>query len=329
MKKHVLQWHITHKCNLRCSHCYQNNYSEQLSLNQAEDIFRQYLSYLKTKDYMGHINLTGGEPLLYPHLFEVLDLFEKNNMGFGLLTNGLTLDNQIAARLSQYKNLHFVQLSLDGTKGTHERIRGKGTFDKTLAAAHVLRKYRIPSMVSFTAHKGNYKELKDVIKIVKRHKIDRFFTDRLIPIETDEEIMSTDAFYEYVKVLTTEAKKAEKSPFTHTQIHTHRALQFCTGDSHQIYHCSAGEQLLSILANGDLVPCRRMPVVLGNVLKESILDICENNEFIKEISKIPKECFKCYKAHSCRGGLKCLTYAVTGDLNKRDINCRFDDLLQL
>lgn len=326
MKKHVLQWHITHKCNLRCSHCYQDDYSKELSLSQAENIFEQYLSYLKAKDYTGHINITGGEPLVYPYLFEVLDLFEKNNMRFGLLTNGLLLDDQIVLRLSQYKNLHFVQLSLDGVKETHERIRGTHTFDKTLAAAHLLKKYHITSMVSFTAHKGNYKELKDVIKTVKRHKIDRFFTDRLIPIETDEEIMSTDEFYEYVKVLTSEAKKAKKSPFTRTQIHTHRALQFCTGDSHQIYYCSAGVQLLTILANGDLVPCRRMPVVLGNVLKEPMLDLCEKSDFIKEITKIPTECYKCYKAHYCKGGLRCLTYAVTGDLSKRDINCRFEEL---
>ena len=82
---------------------------------------------------------------------------------------------------------------------------------------------------------------------------------------------------------------------------------------------------LTILANGDLVPCRRMPVVLGNVLKEPILGLCEKSDFIKETTKIPNECYKCYKAHYCKGGLRCLTYAVTGDLSKRDINCRFEE----
>lgn len=50
MKKHVLQWHITHKCNLRCTHCYQNDYDKDLPLEKLEEIFNQYLSFLKEKN---------------------------------------------------------------------------------------------------------------------------------------------------------------------------------------------------------------------------------------------------------------------------------------
>ena len=36
MQKFVLQWHITHKCNLRCKHCYQEDYSCDLDLDNLE-----------------------------------------------------------------------------------------------------------------------------------------------------------------------------------------------------------------------------------------------------------------------------------------------------
>lgn len=320
MEKHVLQWHITHKCNLRCSHCYQEEYSEDLTLSQIQEIFNQYLCFLVAKGYKGHINLTGGEPFLYPHLFEVLDLFEDNKVTFGILTNGTLLEEKIVEKLSQYRGLSFVQISIDGAKTTHEQIRGRGTFRKSLEATKLLRKYDITSMVSFTAHKANYKELKKVIKVVKKYRVDRFWTDRLIPIGNTEEILSTEEFLSYVSVLTHEARKAEKSRLTHTTIHINRALQFC-GGSNQIYHCSAGIQLLTILANGDIVPCRRLPIVFGNVLEKNILELYEASEIIKVLQHMPKECLKCYKAPYCKGGLRCLTYAVTKDLNKKDINC--------
>lgn len=323
MKKHVLQWHITHKCNLRCLHCYQEDYEAHLSFKQIQDTFEQYLYFLKVKGYRGHINLTGGEPFLCPSLFEVLDLFEKHAMTYGILTNGTLLDEALVQRLSQYQGLSFIQISLDGTKETHEYIRGKGNFEKSLRAIQLLRKYGIQSMVSFTAQKSNYEELPKLIKLVKKHRVERFWTDRLIPIGNEEEMLSTPEFLNVVQVLTKEAKKAKRNPFCKTTIHLNRALQFCGGSS-EIYHCSAGKQLLTLLANGDLLPCRRMPIVMGNVLEKSILELCEEKEdLIDSIHQLPKECMKCYKAHDCRGGLRCLSYAVTKDLNRRDINCPY------
>ena len=71
IKKHVLQWHITHKCNLRCSHCYQNEYCNDLDIDQLNDILDQYLIFLKKKNFIGHINITGGEPFLHEDIFQL------------------------------------------------------------------------------------------------------------------------------------------------------------------------------------------------------------------------------------------------------------------
>lgn len=320
MKKHVLQWHITHKCNLRCLHCYQDDYSKDLTLSQIEKVLDDYQLFLKQREFRGHINLTGGEPFVYPWLFRVLDLLEARGFTFGLLTNGTLIDEEAAKKLSQYKGLSFVQISLDGVKKTHERIRGKGTFDKSLKALHLLRKYKVCTMVSFTAQKSNYKELKRIIRIVKYHRVNRFWTDRLIPMNNKEEILSTNEFLAMIQTLTKEARKAEMSHIFRTKVHLNRALQFC-GGNHEIYHCSAGNELLTILANGDLLVCRRLPIVLGNVLSSSIQSLFEGNPIIRQLTQVPKECRSCYKAELCRGGLRCLTYAVTEDFEKKDINC--------
>ena len=52
-----------------------------------------------------------------------------------------------------------------------------------------------------------------------------------------------------------------------------RALQFLEGDGRP-YRCTAGESLLILMPSGDLYPCRRMPIPLGNVTKVPLEKLC-------------------------------------------------------
>ena len=54
-------------------------------------------------------------------------------------------------------------------------------------------------------------------------------------------------------------------------------------------------------------------------------ELCEKSEIIHELreQRIPTECLPCPNALLCRGGAKCLTYAVTGDFRNKDINCYY------
>ena len=77
------------------------------------------------------------------------------------------------------------------------------------------------------------------------------------------------------------------------------------------------------MENGDLVPCRRMPIYIGNLLKENMYELYINNAILKDLrsEKIPDDCKECEHASFCKGGLKCLTYAIKKDYNLKDIGC--------
>lgn len=326
--KHVLQWHITHKCNLRCKHCYQEEYCSDLTKEQCERIFRDYQLFIKEHNYKGHINFTGGEPFLSSYFFDLLDLCENSIITFGILTNGTLIDKNIAARLSGYKNLRFIQVSIDGIKETHDSIRGDATYDKAFNAIKFLKKSRIQTMVSFTVHKENYKELKAVIRAVRRHGVDRFWCDRLIPINDDKSlnssmILDTKQYKDVVEDLVRERNRCIRMPFCKLKVHANRALQFLADPSLPVYHCSAGIGLLTILADGTLLPCRRLPLKIGNVLDNSISELVYNSPDIKELKAYegPEECKSCSYSKCCKGGAKCLSYALTGDWKAKDINC--------
>ena len=126
---------------------------------------------------------------------------------------------------------------------------------------------------------------------------------------------------EYLEIMKSERIRL-KNKKSKTNISTYRALQFqITNDIP--YSCSAGESLLTVMENGDLVPCRRMPIYIGNLLKENMYELYINNAILKDLrsEKIPDDCKECEHASFCRGGLKCLTYAIKKDYNLKDIGC--------
>ncbi len=323
LKKHILQWHILHRCNLKCTHCYQDERAAESSFIKLKEIFEQYTDFCREYGYRGHINITGGEPLLSENLFPLLSLLEESGVTFGLLTNGTLIDPAAAERLSGFSRLSFVQVSIDGTRETHDSVRSRGSFDKALEGLKNLGNAGIQTMAAFTCHKRNYHELKDVIRLVRKNRIDRFWADRLIPIGGScEDILDNAQFRETLKVLTRE--HGRKGLFSHTEVHLNRSLQFLEGGD-CYYHCAAGTTLLTLLADGTLLPCRRLPIPLGNCFENDMLSIYKSSPVIAELSKetIPDDCLYCPKAHLCRGGAKCLTYAVTGSLNGKDINCYY------
>ena len=119
-----------------------------------------------------------------------------------------------------------------------------------------------------------------------------------------------------------EREKISKKKNCRTKISMYRALQFqMTNDF--AYGCTAGDTLLTVMENGDLVPCRRMPIVVGNLLKNNMYDLYKNNKILKELRKntIPDDCKLCEHSEMCHGGLKCLTYALYKDLNHKDMGC--------
>lgn len=286
-------------------------------MNDLTKIFDQFLEFLQENDFKGHINFTGGEPFVFEYLFEMLDLCEQNNITFGILTNGTLLNNELVQRLKTYTCLRFVQISIDGLKKTHDSIRGEGNFDKAFQGIKLLHKYNIQTMVSFTIHKKNFQELEKVIHYCRRHSVDRFWIDRLIPIGSNtEDILSTEEYTEAVSILVKEQKKGRM------QVHTNRAIQFLNGGD-CIYHCSAGDDLLVILADGTLLPCRRLPLKIGNLLEDNMCYLYKNSVILDELRNFsyPDECKKCSVKTLCKGGAKCLTYAINKTYNKKDINC--------
>lgn len=327
VKRFVLQWHLSENCNLKCLHCYQENHKPvQLKYDQLCDIYNQFKELLKKLDMKGHINITGGEPLCNPHLFKILDLIEKDSdmISFSILSNGTLITDEIAKKIKSY-NPYYVQVSLEGGKKTNDYIRGNGTYEKIAKGITNLRKYGIFTSISFTATNLNYKEFPKVVKYARKYNVNNVWSDRYIPLGGSEDknlALNYEQTREYLEIMSHEREKLKKKKNNITTISMYRALQFQMTDDFA-YGCTAGDTLLTVMENADLVPCRRMPIVVGNLLKDNMSDLYFKNKTLKELRKntIPDDCSLCEHSEMCHGGLKCLTYAIYNDLNHKDVGC--------
>lgn len=326
VKKFVLQWHLSENCNLKCLHCYQENHKPiQLEFDKLVIIYKQFKELLNKKKMKGHINITGGEPLCNPYLFKLLDLIKEDSdlITFSILTNGTLINEKIAKKIKSYNPL-YVQVSLEGGKKTNDYIRGKGTYKKVAEGIVNLRKENIFTSISFTATSLNYKEFPKVVRYARKYGVNNVWSDRFILLgDSDKSLaLNYEQTREYLEIMNKERNKLKKIKNSNTTISMYRALQFqMTNDF--AYGCTAGDTLLTVMENGDLVPCRRMPITIGNLFDRSMYDLYIKSDVLKDLreKKIPDECINCEHSEVCHGGLKCLTYAMYKDLNHKDYGC--------
>ena len=330
MQDFTLQIHITGKCNCRCKHCYISEHAGELTPHTISEILDQYqgliamLQAQNKETFRPLVNITGGEPFLYSELDSLFEIMErrKDEFVFRIATNGTLLDDRILGKLKKL-SLPFVQVSLDGNEEIHDGIRGKGNFRQVLEGLDRLHTYGIPSRVSFTAHKGNYKTFPEVANICRQHGVHTLWSDRYVPCEEERGIvgLSREETGEYVAMLASE-KKNPANFEAGLSVQNYRALQFLSSGAFP-YHCTAGIYSIAIDENGDVFPCRRMFLKCGNIYQETLQEIYFHSPVFQELqgAKAPEECANCPHASFCKGGSKCQSYALYQNLGRKDPGC--------
>ena len=146
--------YITEACQLRCEHCYMGERLER-ALKMP---YGAVMNTLTTWRRMGGSKLTilGGEPTLHPDYIPII----RNARALGYehvitTSNGL---GPAAKRFAQMQpeDFSYVQISLDGgSASSHDRVRGKGTFDQALSTVASLCKRGFDTRIICTVNRAN------------------------------------------------------------------------------------------------------------------------------------------------------------------------------
>ena len=152
----VVFWELTRRCNLKCLHCY--THSEHLGFQLSDKNLFSILEIIKSKNIFS-LGLGGGEPLLVKSLSKIIAVASSSDIDVSLSTNGYFLTYEKARQLKD-SGLLLAQISIDGTKNTHDNIRGSGSFKRAVLAVQNAKKAGLITRVAITVNQMNFQDLK-------------------------------------------------------------------------------------------------------------------------------------------------------------------------
>ncbi len=323
------QWHITERCNWRCKHCYHEGYTPEgeLTSAQLQDVITKMEHALKAWGKVAAVSITGGEPWIRAEdVKKILDRLETSPFfsRADLLTNGSLLDDAACSYLASKKILRRVQVSVEGsTPEKNDAIRGDGSFNKIISAIRQLVKHKINVGVMMTIAEYNYDDVINTLEILSTEGVETFALERFMPtgqgIKQKEKTLSTEHVKETFSKLNAWARN-NRVP----RVLQYRPL-FCMieKDIHVGAMCSVGENALTVLHDGTILPCRRLPLPLGNIFKDSLIQIWAESPILWQVRRLTglnEKCGHCPDVARCRG-CRAMALAVTGDWLAADPHC--------
>ncbi len=271
------------------------------------------------------LSITGGEPLLRKDFFQLLEHIEKYKEMFTsviVMSNGSTINDDIAKKMKDL-GISAVQVSLDGLEKNNDRIRGRGNFKKAIEGIKILVENHVPVGVSVTIYKENFRDIPELIEVCKKLGVRSIGIGRLVTLGRGKSLAMLDPlelrdFYRQLMKM----KIKEKEIFIGT--HCSDSLWFIEDSDHQTHGCSAGYDSFSIFPNGDVAPCRRLPIKVGNVLENTLLDIWYDSKILWDLRNrgmINETCKNCELFKKCSGGAKCIANGYFGSPFSIDPQC--------
>ena len=324
-----LQWHITERCNLCCTHCYKDEklIKEEISTAQVFEILNKYYNQLDEWNFdknSNRISFTGGEPFIREDFFQILQncYNHKDKVSYGILSNGTLINDQIISKLKDLQ-VSYVQVSLEGLKEINDQIRGKDSFDRATRGLKLLVESKIPCNISTTITSKNLKEIPKLINLAKELNVNSIGIRRLVPIgmgkKMQELMITPKENQEMLKFIL----KENKNGF-HVGVGCEEGL--CAQQMTYIPKgiCNAGYFSFSVLPNADVYPCRRLPILCGNLLEKNFKEIMTTSKELIELrnyNNYNEECKKCPFFNECLGGAKCIANGYFGDPFAPDPQC--------
>lgn len=343
--------HITNRCNLSCPHCYALGPAQGPAKDLPPALVFRMIDELTDHGGTG-LTLSGGEPLLHPNIKEILR-HASTRLDIRVLTNGTLIDREWAEFLSDM-NIN-VQISVDGScEEVHDRIRGKGSFRKTIHGLEYLQGAGVGHRINFSTTVMN-QNLDDLIRIITLARRLGVPLVRFLPLRRKGSAQSTwqavgsglstkdyAGFYDDIHRLQATAGTGVEISCGLSGFLLKMPEEFEEDD----IWCPVGSRVV-IDANGDAYPCVLMmedEFRLGSVFHDSLWKIIQTDAMsgvcraLSERRQKIKKCAPCTWRNLCQAG--CMGQALDHkgtiwdtddfcDYRKRAYGEAFDRILKI
>ncbi len=172
IKRPVVVWNMTRRCNLRCVHCYSQSQNKafpgELTTTEGKALIDDLAAFSCPV-----ILFSGGEPLMRPDLPDLVRHATDRGIRAVISTNGTLINGDFAKTFRRF-GLSYVGVSLDGLRETHDRFRGvTGAFDEAMAGIRTCLAEGIKVGVRFTINRRNAADIPAIFDLIEAENIPR------------------------------------------------------------------------------------------------------------------------------------------------------------
>lgn len=294
-----IQWKITNKCNLKCKHCYLGKLDGfELPFDKVNEIADTIIN-----SNVMEVTISGGECLTYNGIEKIIQKFVVNGIKVDVFTNALLLKNVLDKIDSDIinKNDLLFYVSVDGTKNSHEQIRGKNTFDKTINNIKYAIEKGYPVVTNTVINKINYYDIMDMIVLLKEMGVRDVQLSNLIvqgSADNDLKISLTEQMNLKDKLNELYKRHPEFGYIYYSEVPdgsgVRKVYSLSKGKKSFIgndnWKCTAGVARVTIDSNGKVYCC---PFIkdsyLGDLNKKDLSEIWDNVNRFKFLKRLSEE----------------------------------------
>lgn len=312
---------LTERCNLKCSMCIRGRQDgKNLDFYRLKNF--SWIHELKEHD----IVITGGEPMLHPQFWEIVDFLCVHSKTVTVTTNG-TINQNISSDI--LKDNLFFQVSIDGDKEKHNSIRGQGMYELSMNTINLLDSIGAQYSVASVVNKNNVTYMKNLEKNLRQLKNMRYwrisyempfgsagFKDML-------SVSDWNAFVDEIISITQFKVKIKKIfPFELYNKYKDKLEQITQNQG--CNNCGSGNDKIYIYPDLQVYPCTCLTdFPIGSLENSSLYDILNGDKIYPFSCYSVKNatCRQCEYIKYCNGGCIGMSYHWFKKLGMGDIRC--------
>lgn len=325
----VLCVNLTNRCNLRCTLCFNDaaRTDPQGDLS-AEEILRFAGEARPLASRRPLVALMGGEPLLVKEKLLAVARGTPRRWEKLVSTNGLLVDADFASAAAA-AGLE-VQVSIDGARrASHERIRGRGTFEPACRAVRTLAEAGVHTIMSMVAHRANQREVAEYVDLAIRLGSTEA---RMIPLKQVGGGRNADLeLPDLVRLARDTARAVRERPARRRLLGRDylSLLALTCAHSHRRTTCGTASQTVLLDADGTIYPCQNHAspeLAAGNIRQRPFAEIFRGPTLRSLRQRYDlacrEPCRDCPVRYWCMGGCRGEAYNVTGRFDAPSVTCR-------
>lgn len=336
----IVIWEMTRACALSCRHCraaaIPRRNPLELTTTQAYRLLEDIASCNRPL-----VVLTGGDPLMRDDIYKIIAYGTSLQLPIAVAPSATGRLTRDAIRRLATAGVRRISLSLDAPDAeSHDAFRGvKGSHKRTLEAIEYAHEFGVSVQVNTTVSQHNRTRLMEFETLLAQLDIVLWSVFFVLPLgragaamcldadQTEEAFgdIFTIASRSPFEVKTTEAPHYRRYVAQHASTAPRERTAIIARSGQRFKGIGDGRGFVFISHTGDVEPSGFLPLTVGNVKKDRLLDLYRNHPTMQRLRKpdtFNGKCGTCDFRAIC-GGSRSRAFLTSQDPYGSDPSCSY------